>query len=250
MIQPKITVGTVCYNAANCIEDLIRSVMAQTYSNIEFVIIDGASKDGTLDILDKYKSNIDILVTEPDKGIYDAMNKLLKKATGDYLIFMGADDVFYDDEVIAKMASHIENPNAVYYGSVIFKGLGTKHWGKFNKVKWATTNVCHQAIFYPHCIYAHYSYDLNYKLYADYAYNLSLLKKGYVFEYVDIVTVLYDVCGASSANDDCAFNRDFSSMVIDVLGIVPYLFGVCIRNIHFFKMKIRKKMKASKFVFK
>lgn len=97
MIQPKISVGTVCYNAANCIENLIRSVKKQTYSNIEFVVVDGVSNDGTLDILNKYKQDIDILVSEPDKGIYDAMNKLLKLATGDFLIFMGADDVFYND---------------------------------------------------------------------------------------------------------------------------------------------------------
>ena len=241
MIQPKITIGTVCYNAANCIENLIKSVMAQSYSNIEFVVMDGASKDGTLDILSKYKSNIDILVSEPDNGIYDAMNKLLKKATGDYLIFMGADDVFYDNEVIAKMVSRMENPNSVYYGSVIFKGLGTKHWGKFNKVKWATTNVCHQAIFYPRCIYSHYSYNVEYKLFADYAYNLNLQKAKATFNYVDVITVLYDVNGASSSNKDAMFYRDYRNLVIGAVGFFPYLLGLVIRNAHFFKMKLLKK---------
>lgn len=69
--KPKITVGTVCYNAISCIENLIKSVSRQTYSNIELIIVDGASNDGTLDILNKYKSYIDILVSELDKGIYD-----------------------------------------------------------------------------------------------------------------------------------------------------------------------------------
>lgn len=238
MIQPKITVGTVCYNAANCIENLIKSVMAQTYSNIEFVIIDGASQDGTLDILNKYKSNIDILVSEPDKGIYDAMNKLLKKATGDYLLFMGADDVFYDNEVIAKIASNMKETTSVYYGSVILKGLGTKHWGKFNKIKWATTNVCHQAIFYPRCVYVTYEYDIRYKIYADYAYNLHLLRNNTTFKYINIVTVLYNMDGVSSKNKDILFEHDYKSMVIKAVGLIPYYIGKFIRNIYFLKEKM------------
>lgn len=238
MIQPKITIGTVCYNAANCIENLIKSVMAQTYSNIEFVVMDGASKDGTLDILSKYKSNIDILVSEPDNGIYDAMNKLLKKATGDYLIFMGADDVFYDNEVISKMVSRMENPNSVYYGSVIFKGLGTKHWGKFNKVKWATTNVCHQAIFYPKNIYTTHSYQIRYKIYADYAYNLNLIKEKVNFIYVDVITVLYDVTGFSSRNADRCFADNYKNLVTNAVGIQYYFLGLCIRGLHLLKRKL------------
>ena len=238
MIQPKITVGTVCYNALNCIENLIMSVKAQTYSNIEFVIVDGASQDGTLDILNRYEHDIDILISEPDKGIYDAMNKLLRNATGDFLIFMGADDVFYDNDVIAKVVSQMKDFNSVYYGSVLFNGVGTKHWGKFNKIKWATTNVCHQAIFYPRCIYTKYFYNIKYKLFADYAYNLMLLKKKIKFEYIDIITVLYDVNGASSSNDDAEFYKDYPQMVIDSLGLPSYLLGVLIRKAHYFKLKI------------
>lgn len=241
MIQPKITVGTVCYNAANCIENLIRSVKKQTYSNIEFVVVDGVSNDGTLDILNKYKQDIDILVSEPDKGIYDAMNKLLKLATGDFLIFMGADDVFYNDEVISNMVLEMKESDSVYYGSVIFKGLGTKHWGKFNKIKWATTNVCHQAIFYPKCVYSKYSYNTNYKLFADYVYNLNLLKNQISFEYVDIITVLYDINGASSSNKDDNFYRDYGKLVIESVGLGAYLLGILIRNGHFLKKKILKK---------
>lgn len=239
--QPKITVGTVCYNAVSCIENLIKSVSRQTYSNIEFIIVDGASIDGTLDILNKYKSYIDILVSEPDKGIYDAMNKLLKKATGDYLIFMGADDVFYDNEVIARMAANMKDSKSVYYGSVIFKEIGTKHWGKFNKIKWATTNVCHQAIFYPKSVYSKYSYNTNYKLFADYVYNLNLLKNQISFEYVDIITVLYDINGASSSNKDDNFYRDYGKLVIESVGLGAYLLGILIRNGHFLKKKILKK---------
>ena len=84
MIQPKISVVTVCYNAVNDIEKTILSVINQTYPNIEYIIIDGGSTDGTMDIVNKYKDKIDVIVSEPDKGIYDAMNKGARKSCGDF----------------------------------------------------------------------------------------------------------------------------------------------------------------------
>ena len=240
---PKITIGTVCYNAATCIENLINSVKAQTYSNIEFVVVDGTSKDGTLDILNKHKQNIDILVSEPDKGIYDAMNKLQKLATGDFLIFMGADDVFYDSNVIGNVASQIKDYNSVYYGSVIFKGLGTKHWGKFNKIKWATGNVCHQSIFYPRAVYSTHCYDIRYKIFADYAYNLTLLKENVPFCYIDIITVLYDELGTSSKIKDPYFQEDYMPLVTSSIGKLPYCCGLLIRKMMYLKKNILLRFK-------
>ena len=169
------------------------------------------------------------------------MTKLLNLATGDFLIFMGADDVFYNDEVISNMVLEMKESDSVYYGSVIFKGLGTKHWGKFNKIKWATTNVCHQAIFYPKSVYSKYSYNTDYKLFADYVYNLNLLKNQISFEYVDIITVLYDINGASSSNKDANFYRDYGTLVIESVCLGAYLLGILIRNGHFLKKKILKK---------
>ena len=107
MNNPKITEVTVCFNAAKTLEKTIQSVSSQMYDNIEFIIIDGASTDGTLAIIKKYDTKITLWVSEPDNGIYDAMNKGLKLATGDFLIFMGADDVFVTNEVIEKVVSKI-----------------------------------------------------------------------------------------------------------------------------------------------
>ena len=89
---PLISVITVSYNAVSTIEDTILSVINQTYPNIEYIIIDGGSADGTVDIIEKYVDRISYWVSEPDKGIYDAMNKGLKVANGDWAIFMGSDD--------------------------------------------------------------------------------------------------------------------------------------------------------------
>lgn len=238
MGKPKISVVTVCYNAVKDIEKTILSVINQTYPNVEYLIIDGGSTDGTMDVVNKYRDNISVVVSEPDKGIYDAMNKGVKMATGDYLIFMGADDVFYDNEVIAHMASKMVDSNSVYYGSVIFKQLGVKHWGKFNRVKWAIGNVCHQAIFYPRAIYSTHSYDVRYKVFADYAYNLNLLKEKVKFRFIDIITALYNMEGVSARLADDVFKGDYKELVSGAVGLPAYYYGVCFRMLRALKQSL------------
>jgi len=97
--KPLISIITVVYNAEKTLEQTILSVINQSYSNIEFIIIDGGSKDGTTNIINKYSSKIAYWVSEPDNGIYDAWNKGIKNATGDWICFLGADDVFVDGGV-------------------------------------------------------------------------------------------------------------------------------------------------------
>ena len=107
---PKFSVITVTYNAEKVLEDTIQSVIAQTYHHVEYIIVDGASKDGTLSIIDRYRPRIHTVVSEPDKGLYDAMNKGIRLATGDYLCFLNAGDSFHvkddtDTEYAAKLAA-------------------------------------------------------------------------------------------------------------------------------------------------
>lgn len=102
-MNPKITIITVCRNAAELIETTMLSVLNQKYGNIEYIIIDGASTDGTQDIVNKYSDRIAYFISEPDKGIYDAMNKGLSHATGEWVNFMNAGDAFADDMVLADM---------------------------------------------------------------------------------------------------------------------------------------------------
>ena len=240
MIKPLISVVTVSYNAATTIEQTILSVLNQTYDNVEYIIIDGGSTDGTVDIIKKYADKIAYWVSEPDNGIYDAMNKALKIATGDFLIFMGADDLFYTNDVIQNVVSQISDIDAVYYGSVLFKGIGTKHLGKFNKIKWATTNVSHQAIFYPRLIYTKYSYNTRYKVYADYAYNLNLLREKVDFVYVDEIVTLYNMTGMSANTPDETFQKDYRSLLLKSVGVSAYYIGKCIRCLYFYKESLRK----------
>ena len=113
----KVSVITVCYNAIHGIEKTIQSVLSQTYENIEYIIIDGCSTDGTLDVIQKYSDRIDVIVSEPDGGIYDAMNKGVRAATGEWINFLNAGDVFARDNVLKDLLSIGMDGIDILYGN-------------------------------------------------------------------------------------------------------------------------------------
>ncbi|MCQ2199417.1 MAG: glycosyltransferase [Paludibacteraceae bacterium] len=115
--HPKMTVITVCFNSENCIEKTILSVLSQNYDNLEYVIIDGGSSDNTVSIIKSHADRISYWTSGKDGGIYFGMNKGIEAATGDYILFMNADDVFHNDNVVSEMAAFVERndfPDAVY----------------------------------------------------------------------------------------------------------------------------------------
>ena len=115
----KISVITVCYNEAATIEKTLESIFNQTYQNIEFIVIDGGSTDGTLDIIEKYKDKIAYFVSEPDEGIYNAMNKGIKASSGEVLYFLNANDTLYSDDVLETVVSVFEKGNYDFvYGNI------------------------------------------------------------------------------------------------------------------------------------
>src|ERR1700753_3551193 len=114
MFQPKLSVITVVYNDVKGIERTMLSVLNQTYPNIEYILIDGLSTDGTLDIIKKYQDRIK-LISEKDAGIYDAMNKGLAIATGDYVLFMNSGDELYSRETVANVFAAATDAD-IYYG--------------------------------------------------------------------------------------------------------------------------------------
>ena len=109
-----ISIVTVSYNAVLTIEQTILSVINQTYPNVEYIIIDGGSTDGTVDIIKKYEDKIAYWVSEPDKGIYDAMNKGVVVATGEWINFMNAGDIFTDGDVIDKLFSDSPQTHLIF----------------------------------------------------------------------------------------------------------------------------------------
>lgn len=118
MNTPRISVVTICYNCVEEIERTIQSVVSQTYNNIEYIIIDGKSSDGTVDIINQYKDCIDYFKSEKDNGIYDAMNKGIIVATGDYIIFMNSGDAFVNKDILADVVRAVDFSEDIIYGAV------------------------------------------------------------------------------------------------------------------------------------
>ena len=117
----KVTIITVTMNSARYLEDCIRSVIEQDYADIEHIIVDGASTDGTLAIIEKYRGNIDKLISEKDDGMYDAINKGMKMAEGEIIGCLNSDDIFASPDVISKIAAGFENPGVdAVYGDLVY----------------------------------------------------------------------------------------------------------------------------------
>ncbi|WP_411273486.1 glycosyltransferase family 2 protein, partial [Daejeonella sp.] len=183
MFQPKLSVITIVYNNVSDIERTMLSVINQTYSNIEYVLIDGGSSDGTLGILNQYRSRISTLISESDSGIYDAMNKGLAHATGDYVLFMNSGDEIYASETVEKVFS--TQPDAdIYYGETemyneSWKSLGQRRHKAPQHFTWKDfkfgMSISHQAIYIRRSITE--PYNTNYKLSSDIDWILRAAKK-------------------------------------------------------------------------
>jgi len=120
MLPLKISLVTVCFNSARTIENTILSILSQQYLHLEYIIIDGGSRDGTVDIIKKF-DNVDLLISEPDKGIYDAMNKGIYHATGDIIGFLNADDIYAHPNVLEKVSRVFENDRLeACYGDLLY----------------------------------------------------------------------------------------------------------------------------------
>lgn len=127
MHNPKFSIITVTFNAGKVLEKTIQSVISQTYRNVEYILVDGKSKDNTLSIADTYKERIHSLISEPDKGLYDAMNKGIRLATGDYLCFLNAGDKFHDKDTLQRMVDSLkegELPDVLYGETAIVDESG------------------------------------------------------------------------------------------------------------------------------
>ena len=192
----KISIVTVCFNSVKTIEQTIKSVINQSYKYIEYIIIDGGSTDGTLDIIRKYESYISYWVSEPDKGIYDAMNKGINVASGELIAFINSDD-WYDENAITHFAEAYTNQSAdVLYGDIVYiDEYGKERYesnAKLNFDKMLYTNIlCHQAICVRTELMKNNLFDLRYKLLADYDFLLSLLVAGYSFYYIGNYLIAY-----------------------------------------------------------
>lgn len=199
----KISVITVCYNAIQGIERTIKSVLSQSYPEIEYIVIDGNSTDGTVDIIRKYADKIAYYVSEPDYGIYDAMNKGIKVATGEWINFLNAGDCYYNSTSVENMFSqNILSSIDVVYGYQVH----SYDYGKFVRkrlpLSFFNTGMPfgHESCFVRACVMKLTGFDTNYCIAADYNFFYSLYVSGNKFQPVDvIVTDFESMEGVSSS---------------------------------------------------
>lgn len=231
--NPKFSIITVTYNAEKVLEPTIRSVLAQTYGNIEYIIVDGGSKDGTLAIAGKYHSSIHRLVSEPDKGIYDAMNKGIALATGDYLCFLNAGDSLREAESLQQMVDTIPSgrlPDILYGETALVdmdrRFLRLRRLSAPEVLTWKSFRqgmlVCHQAFFVKRTLAE--PYDLSYRFSADFDWCIRMMKKSSVLHNTHLIIIDYLEEGITTQNRKASLMERFRIMAkyYGTLGAVCY----------------------------
>lgn len=206
--NPKISIITVSYNTARTIEQTILSVLNQTYSNIEYIIIDGQSTDSTVDIIKKYENKISYWVSEPDKGIYDAMNKGIQISSGDYIQFLGADDSLLNVNIIGQVAKELHSTVDILSTGIFMiddELLLEKYAGNEyvqNKKLYDGSMIPHPGMFVKSSLMKTTLFNTQYKVAADYEFFLKCyINDEIVFKYISIATVYFSLMGQSSTSD-------------------------------------------------
>ena len=208
--RPKVSVVTVTRNSAEHMAGCLDSVAAQEGADYEHWVVDGASTDGTVEILRARNDPRLHWISEPDGGIYDAMGKAVRRASGRWIYFLGADDRLRPG-ALREMAGHLKEENTLYYGDVWMTSRKIRHAGRFHGWNLALKNICQQAIFYPREVFTVHAFEEKYAIQADWVLNMACWKDPRVrFEYVPLVVADFNDCGGvSSVRRDLAIERDY-----------------------------------------
>lgn len=209
----KFSIITATYNAAKTFRQAAESVFKQTYPSVEYIVIDGGSTDGTVNILKEYSSRLAYWVSEPDKGIYDAFNKGIRVATGDYIYFLGADDCFFDDNVLSKVSDVLSPKIDVFSAAVCLVN-------EFNLEKITGNELArdqehydgemipHQGMFVKSDILKARPFDASYRLAGDYDFFLFCYFNDKIkFHYADFPIAYYATGGFGSSNADLSLEE-------------------------------------------
>lgn len=245
MQRLKITVVTVCLNAVDTIAATIESVLGQTYENLEYLIMDGMSADGTQEIIRRYEDDERVrAVFERDSGLYNAMNKGLALCSGQYILYMNSGDLFYDEKVIEDMVPHL-NADLVYGNTLRHTRQGEKlekYYGR-HKLMWLLLSgrmMSHQSLFTRTDIMRAFRFDEQYRISADYDFVVRAKKNGCSIKYVDrTVSVMDNMKGISAQignydimrmEDDRSLRRNYTC--IYYLIKIPKGFVRAVRRIY------------------
>jgi glycosyltransferase involved in cell wall biosynthesis len=192
----KLSIITVNYNNKAGLQKTIDSVIAQTWRDFEWIIIDGGSTDGSKELIEKYQQHFAYWCSEPDKGVYNAMNKGIGRARGEYLNFMNSGDIFYSKDTLEEVfARNILNADMIYGDWVRIEKENIVLMKAPNKVSlefFYTDNICHQAMFLKSSTMKKRSYDETFQIYADWARWMEMALDGLVFQYVPVTICCFD----------------------------------------------------------
>lgn len=224
--RPVLSVIIPTFNSSEQLSQAIESVL-ECGLNTECIVVDGASEDGTVSLLRSLETRIAVWISEPDEGVYDAMNKGIRLAIADRILFLGADDRLRRlEETLELLHDH----RVIYYGNVWLPHQERVYDGSFSDYKFAVKNICHQSILYPRAVFEENSFELKYPILADHELNLKLRAQGWRFAYIDTVVADHnDQGGLSKSSRDFNFEQDHSRLVKDGFSFRIYLL-VCVRN--------------------
>ena len=216
----KISIITVCYNSEKTIRKTIESVINQVYNNIEYIIIDGCSNDNTLNIINEYSGNINKIISEKDFGIYDAINKGINLSTGEIVGILNSDDIFFDNQVINKIAMFFESNNNIdsIIGDIVFLDNNNKVHRTYSAMNW-TPKKFEWGMMPPHpTFYCKKSvfdkvglYRIDLKIASDYELMMRFLLVNKIsFKYLAMIFVKMSLGGASTKNikSKCKINKE------------------------------------------
>ncbi|HYF69232.1 MAG TPA: glycosyltransferase family 2 protein [Ohtaekwangia sp.] len=200
MVHPKISIITVVFNGAQLLEETIKSVLLLAYDSIEYIIIDGGSTDGSVEVIDRFKDRISYSISEPDKGIYDAMNKGIRKATGDWINFMNCGDRFSSSDALGFFEEDQFNNVDVIYGDALIKypTFNKKFNGHDINNFWKAMPFCHQSCFVKSTLMKEYSFDTRYKYAADFEFLYKAYLNDKKFFHISIEICQYDFTQGAS----------------------------------------------------
>ena len=202
-----ISIITVTFNAESDIEKTIKSVIKQNFKNLQYIIIDGNSTDNTCHIIKQYKKIINYWISEPDKGLYDAMNKGINKAEGKYYLFLNAGDTL-NSGVLDKIFRTLKDEPKLIYGNFYHEGNKRHYWGSFDRYRLCFRTIPHPASLFHHSLFKQYGlYDISYPVAADYEFFLRIFEFLHFKEsrYINLTITNFKAGGISSFSSDPLF---------------------------------------------
>lgn len=240
----KVSIITVCLNSEKTVEQTIQSVVKQTYSNIEYIVIDGNSTDGTLEIINKYKDKITTVISEKDHGFYDAANKGLKLSNGDVIYFLNAGDYLYDSSIIEKIVSLFIKDNSLemIYGDVIcYDECNKKEYYESsyipNKYTLFIRGIWHQSIFTKKSVFDKFgNFSLKYPIFADHDWLLRILLKHHIKSYYYNTPTCFYLIGGMSQDCDIKYAYELEEIIKKYKGTNLILVGYKLQR-HLYKYK-------------